>query len=467
MNARLTSVSVTAAIVFGIVASAAELVRPSPGEATTYDISAVVRSTNGNEVRVTKGNAEARLFCLSDDTTGNRSAIVCRTTGAITDNAFKGSLAFVSLDAAGRVQPDLPMGSKISLDPSSWTVVGMLPRLPADRFGKDGRWTELVDVQVYGEAQQLALYHTLTRSGETWILTRRPAEPNVRLKIGRKMQPLLREFSDRWVLDAAGRTREWTHRTSVDFPAPGEPARAVVLDLSVRRLETRKLSSSEAAALASDVARTKPVWAALVNPEPTQLSLLSVTDLRRSLDDFLKTRASASPLGAGARLLRDNFGQLELQVQGIKSEELESRKLIGKSAPDFTLNDPAGKPMKLSDSRGKVTLLVFWGMGCRLCRTEAPLLTELFDKYKNRGFSVVAVECFDNDSADIRTYISEQKLRHPVVIKGATIAESKYFVGGLPRAFWIDATGRVVGRETGFDSKKVLEDKIEELLRNK
>ena len=151
-----------------------------------------------------------------------------------------------------------------------------------------------------------------------------------------------------------------------------------------------------------------------------------------ALDDFLKTRTT-SPLLAGARLLRDNFEQLEQQVQGLKSEESDSRKLIGKPAPDFTLNDPAGKPVKLSDSRGKVTLLVFWGMGCRLCRTEAPLLTELFDKYKNRGFSVVAVECFDNDAADIRTYIAEQKLHHPVAIKGSEVAASKYFLGGLPR----------------------------------
>ena len=51
------------------------------------------------------------------------------------------------------------------------------------------------------------------------------------------------------------------------------------------------------AALASNAGRLKPTWAAQVNPEPTQLSLLNVTALRNALDDFLKTRTT-SPLSA-------------------------------------------------------------------------------------------------------------------------------------------------------------------------
>ena len=58
---------------------------------------------------------------------------------------------------------------KISLDPSSWTATGMLPRLPVEHAGKDGRWTETVDVQVYGEAQQLSLVHNLYRADDGWI----------------------------------------------------------------------------------------------------------------------------------------------------------------------------------------------------------------------------------------------------------------------------------------------------------
>lgn len=53
----------------------------------------------------------------------------------------------------------------------------------------------------------------------------------------------------------------------------------------------------------------------------------------------------------------------------------------GNLAPTFTLNDISGKPVKLTDFRGRYVLLDFWASWCPPCRAEHPLLIELQRKY--------------------------------------------------------------------------------------
>jgi thiol-disulfide isomerase/thioredoxin len=49
----------------------------------------------------------------------------------------------------------------------------------------------------------------------------------------------------------------------------------------------------------------------------------------------------------------------------------------GERFHDLALRTPAGKPIKLSDLRGKVVVLHFWGTWCPPCRNEMPELQKL------------------------------------------------------------------------------------------
>ena len=51
-----------------------------------------------------------------------------------------------------------------------------------------------------------------------------------------------------------------------------------------------------------------------------------------------------------------------------------------KTAPDFSLGDSLGKPVQLSDFRGKVVLLDFWATWCHGCKTEIPWFMEFHKK---------------------------------------------------------------------------------------
>jgi len=60
-------------------------------------------------------------------------------------------------------------------------------------------------------------------------------------------------------------------------------------------------------------------------------------------------------------------------------------------APDFTAVDHAGKQVKLSDLRGKVVLLNFWGSWCGVCKTEKPALQAMAKELASDDFVIVAL----------------------------------------------------------------------------
>jgi thiol-disulfide isomerase/thioredoxin len=61
------------------------------------------------------------------------------------------------------------------------------------------------------------------------------------------------------------------------------------------------------------------------------------------------------------------------------------------AAPDFSLRDANGAPLRLSDFKGKVLLLNFWATWCGPCKIEIPWFIEFENIYKSRGFAVLGV----------------------------------------------------------------------------
>ena len=64
---------------------------------------------------------------------------------------------------------------------------------------------------------------------------------------------------------------------------------------------------------------------------------------------------------------------------------------VGAIAPDFEKVDKEGKPIRLSDLRGKYVLLDFWGSWCGPCRASHPHLKELQAHYAPKGLEVINI----------------------------------------------------------------------------
>lgn len=64
---------------------------------------------------------------------------------------------------------------------------------------------------------------------------------------------------------------------------------------------------------------------------------------------------------------------------------------IGKMAPDIEANDLDGASFKLSDYRGRVTVLIFWASWCGPCMAMVPDERKLVDRMKNQPFVLIGV----------------------------------------------------------------------------
>jgi thiol-disulfide isomerase/thioredoxin len=118
-------------------------------------------------------------------------------------------------------------------------------------------------------------------------------------------------------------------------------------------------------------------------------------------------------------------------------------------APDFTLPTLSGAPIRLADLRGKVVLLSFWATWCVPCRTEMPTLEALYQRYKDRGLEVLAVNLDMLSTAGVEAFMQEVGVTFRVGLDPSWSTAQAYRVLGLPTTYLIDRAGHAVVREVG------------------
>jgi peroxiredoxin len=137
----------------------------------------------------------------------------------------------------------------------------------------------------------------------------------------------------------------------------------------------------------------------------------------------------------------------------------------GAMAPDFTTTDVVGKPVKLSDYRGKVVVLDFWATWCGPCLNSMPHTQEVAAKYKDQGV-VVLGSCTSDARDKFEAWVKANQAKYPDFIfshdpaeRGADRVSAKlYGVGGIPQQFIIDREGKIASTVTGYLAGEVLLD---------
>jgi len=137
-----------------------------------------------------------------------------------------------------------------------------------------------------------------------------------------------------------------------------------------------------------------------------------------------------------------------------------------KVAPDFTLDDAAGNPVKLSVFKGKVVLLNFWATWCHGCQIEIPWFMEFQSKYKDGGLTAIGVSMDADGWKSVKPYLQEKKLNYSTVIGNEDLAKL-YGVAGLPVTLLIDRDGKIAVSHTGLVSKDDYQAEVEMLLAEK
>lgn len=136
---------------------------------------------------------------------------------------------------------------------------------------------------------------------------------------------------------------------------------------------------------------------------------------------------------------------------------------VGKKAPDFVLTDMNGDKHRLSEYEGKGVLLNFWATWCKPCKREMPYMDSQYQKNKNDGIQVLAVNIGESDVV-VNEFIKRHDITFPVLNDKNQEVLTAYGVDPLPITFLIDKEGKIVKIHKGeIINEDVVVEMIEEI----
>lgn len=205
--------------------------------------------------------------------------------------------------------------------------------------------------------------------------------------------------------------------------APDKYADKIELYTRLRRRWTADPSTSREEALQL-LNQVQEQYADVLEPPFTGNSPI-VLKVERATEDALT--------GRRRRTLAERADSMQFDLENLS---------IGRTAPEIAGPDAAGNELKLSDQRGKVTVVMFSFKGCLPCESMYPGNRRLVEMYRRRPFAFLGV-MNDDELATTQESLNAGTITWPVWWDGARPGKiaNRWNVVGWPDVYVLDHKG--------------------------
>ena len=132
--------------------------------------------------------------------------------------------------------------------------------------------------------------------------------------------------------------------------------------------------------------------------------------------------------------------------------------------PEVVFQGLDGSPVPLSDFKGQVVLINFWGTWCEPCLKEIPELVHLSHQYKENGLQVLGIAVDSGRPEDIRLFMAEHQMDYRVLIGEMETVKRQFRVLGFPTSLLVDRNGMIQRRYFGPQTLEAFQKSVEPLL---
>ncbi|QDT42368.1 Regulatory protein BlaR1 [Gimesia alba] len=125
---------------------------------------------------------------------------------------------------------------------------------------------------------------------------------------------------------------------------------------------------------------------------------------------------------------------------------------VGQIAPEWNITEWSdGRARKLSDYRGRVVVLDFWGLRCKGCIEMLPAQKKLEKKFAEQGVVFLGIHTADGEMSQINKIKQSEQWTIPIALdRGTSILDGatclSYGVQSYPTLIIIDADGKIAFR---------------------
>jgi len=160
--------------------------------------------------------------------------------------------------------------------------------------------------------------------------------------------------------------------------------------------------------------------------------------------ETVKSDAAAQPTASTSTAVNAPVAIPAHLLEGSASQRRSLQPLLQLEAPPTIeatewLNS---EPLVISELKGKVVMLDFWGTWCPPCLRAIPKMNELHAKYADQGLVIIGV-CHSRNVERMGDVVRERGITYPVCADRNYTTSSAYFVNGYPDYFFIDRSGRL------------------------
>ncbi|MEI8041675.1 MAG: redoxin family protein [Verrucomicrobiota bacterium] len=177
-------------------------------------------------------------------------------------------------------------------------------------------------------------------------------------------------------------------------------------------------------------------------------------------DYLVEIVALAKALSAKARFTAGRTS-VAFTVSGADMQPSETLPQLGSFAPNLTLTTLAGKPVSLSDYRGRRLLINSWASWCG-CRNDLPAWEKFYEKHRARDFEILSVAVDVQGAKVVRPYVEKAGVTFSVAVDESDVLGCAFGLKLTPVSILVDELGII--RALGNGPKKDFLAQIETIL---